>query len=264
MRTICVDDEPMALDALKTEIAKTPRIRLMQAFCDPCLALEYVRSNTVDLALLDISIRGLNGLELAKRIREISPSTRIIFTTGYGEYALDAIHMHVSGYLLKPVMARDIDRELDALEIPPHPAEPKEAGLRVQCFGNFEVFHGGKPLKFKRRKSRELFAYLVDRRGATVTTGELCAVLWPDKPDGLSQRAQLRALVADLIKTLRDCDAANAVMRTRGGVSAVQEALDCDYYRLLSGDAQAINSYRGEYMTQYAWSELTLGGLGGD
>ena len=59
-----------------------------------------------------------------------------------------------------------------------YPAEDVPAGVKVQCFGNFEVFVGGRPLSFKRSKSKELLAYLVDRNGATCTNGEMLAVLW--------------------------------------------------------------------------------------
>ena len=71
-----------------------------------------------------------------------------------------------------------IRRELDDLR---RPVKREDDGrLRVQCFGNFEVFRGGRPLAFSRSKTKELFAYLVNRRGAVCTVQALAAVLWED------------------------------------------------------------------------------------
>lgn len=77
-------------------------------------------------------------------------------------------------------------------------------GIKIQCFGNFEIFVGGRPLSFKRSKSKELLAYLVDRNGATCTNGEMLAVLWEDKPDTASLHSHLRNLIFDLSHTLED------------------------------------------------------------
>ena len=59
-----------------------------------------------------------------------------------------------------------------------YPPEDGPAGVKIQCFGNFEIFVNGRTLAFKRSKSKELLAYLVDRNGATCTNGEMLAVLW--------------------------------------------------------------------------------------
>ena len=82
-------------------------------------------------------------------------------------------------FLLKPANEADVRNVLENLRYPP---ETAPVGIKIQCFGNFEIFVGGRPLSFKRSKSKELLAYLVDRNGATCTNGEMLAVLWEDKP----------------------------------------------------------------------------------
>ena len=142
-----------------------------------------------------------------------------------------------------------------------YPPEDAPAGVKVQCFGNFEVFVGGRPLAFKRSKSKELLAYLVDRNGATCTNGEMLAVLWEDKPDTASLHSHLRNLIFDLNHTLEDAGVRGLLVRGRSTLAIDTSKVDCDYYNFLRGDRSSINSYRGEYMTQYSWAEVTRSAL---
>ncbi len=134
--------------------------------------------------------------------------------------------------------------------------EPKK--LRIQCFGNFEVFAGNRPVPFARAKAKEIFAYLVDLRGAGANTGELCAVLWEDSTEIERNRHYLRNLISDIRKALRSCGAEDVFLTSRNHFSVDVSRLDCDYYRYLAGDPAAISSYRGEYMKQYSWAEFAL------
>ena len=96
-----------------------------------------------------------------------------------------------------------------------YPPENAPVGIKIQCFGNFEIFVGGRALAFKRSKSKELLAYLVDRNGATCTNGEMLAVLWEDKPDTASLHSHLRNLIFDLSHTLEDAGVTGLLIRGR-------------------------------------------------
>ncbi|MEG0379241.1 MAG: two-component system response regulator, partial [Eubacterium sp.] len=74
--------------------------------------------------------------------------------------------------------------------------------IRVQTFGNFEIFVGGKAMKFKRSRSKEVLAYLIDRQGAGACTRELAAVIWGDEPYTRSRQKQMQVLIHELCKTL--------------------------------------------------------------
>ena len=163
--------------------------------------------------------------------------------------------LHASGYLLHPVSEEQVAAELSDLRYPP--AETPEK-LRVQTFGNFAVFYRGQPVRFHRTRTRELFAYLIDRRGAGSTMGELVSILWEGRPDTPSVRSQLRSLIADLRTTLAALDQSAVIRKQRDLIAVDPERVDCDYYQYLDGDEGA---FRGEYMSNYSWAEMTLGGL---
>ena len=79
----------------------------------------------------------------------------IIFVTGYSQYTMDALKLRVSGYLMKPVRTSDLRLELKNLR---HPLPEFNCRVRIQTFGNFEVFVDGRPLKFPRKKCKECLA----------------------------------------------------------------------------------------------------------
>ena len=86
-------------------------------------------------------------------------------------------------------------------------------------------------------------------------------MLWENEADLRKAKHQLRNLVSDLRAALKKIGMEDLLIRKSGILAVRAEQLDCDYYQLLRGDPQAVNSYRGEYMTQYSWAELTAGNL---
>ena len=210
-----------------------------------------------DVVFTDIQMPGLTGLGLAVRLKQLAPETKLVFVTGY-DYALDAYRLHVGGYILKPVEASRVREELNNL-FPLRPAG--ENRLRVQCFGSFEVFWNGQPLQFGRSPTKELFAYLVDRRGASVSAEEIIAALWEEPAEMKAAKQRVRNCVNDLKTVLGGIGMGEVLIRQNSRLAIRPDRLDCDYYRMLAGDMAAVNAFRGEYMEQYSWAELTKGRL---
>ena len=255
IRVLVVDDEQVIRDGAAKVIADCIPNSDMVVCGTPSEALEEVEKRPFDIAFLDIEMPGMNGVELAKKIKKIAPDTNIIFSTAYPQYAGDAFSLHASGYITKPLNREKVMTEIDDLR---HPVENDDRGLRVQAFGNFEVFFDGKPLHFKYAKTKELLAYLIDRNCAVVDIGEIRAILWDDDEDRTSYIKQLRK---DLVDTLKGVGAEDAIVIMRGGIGVIPAKVKCDFFDYLAGDAKGINSYHGEYMQQYSWSEVTHGSL---
>ena len=248
MRIILVDDENLQLIRLEAEAKKVlPSDAVILTYNNPLQALKDNKNEKIDIAFLDIEMPGLNGIQLAKELKKINPLVNIIFVTAYDNYALDAYKIHASGYLSKPVKAERIKEELEALRHPINLVGNKK--IQVKCFGNFEVFINGAPLKFQRSKSKELFAYLVDREGATANINELNAVLWEE-----DHKSYLRNLIADIQQTLKDAGASDVFIKRHNECSIDVSKIDCDAYEYKANNPNAIRAYRGEYMIQYPWA----------
>lgn len=256
MNYIAVDDEPLALEDLAEAFREAVVDCQLVLFDKPGMAVQYVRSHQVDVAFLDIELGTMSGLTLAKQLKDSSPDIHIIFVTGYEQYAVDAFQIHASGYLMKPVTAGHITRELTFLY--GSSAGADDRNVRVQTFGGFAVYVNGKPLEFKRSKTKELFAYLVDRHGAPVTTREACAVIWEDKPYDTAQKNYFQSLLLDLRTTLRHQGVEDILARRHNSLAIVPERLNCDSYRFLNGDPWAVNRYRHDYLPDYSWAEFRL------
>jgi hypothetical protein len=173
----------------------------------------------------------------------------------------EAFDLHASGYLMKPVTVPEVQRELADLR---YPVQEEAPLLRVQAFGNFEVFFQGRPVHFRRSRTKELFAYLIDRRGAGSTMGELISILWEGRLDTPGVRSQLRSLITDLRTTLQALGQEAVIIKRRDLIAVDPKQVDCDYYRFLAGDRSPGNLFRGEYMSNYSWGETTLGALTGE
>ena len=255
MEIIAVDDEYLALKSTERAIKEAIADCSLACFTTPSKALLYAKEHQLDAAFLDIEMGGMSGLQLAKYLKEIYGKTNIVFVTGYADYAMEAFSMYVSGYLLKPVSAQAIAQAMGQLRYPV--ARPRDKRLCVQTFGNFELFVDGKPLKFGRLKTKELFAYLVSRQGAECSNNEIIAAIWEDKPDSRALQSQFRHLVMDLRRTLLSAGIEGLLVKRRGYVAAAPDKFTCDFYDFCNGSADAVNKYKGEFMAQYSWAEFT-------
>ena len=250
MKAIAVDDEIYMLETLLEAVSASTDIETVEAFSSCSAALAYATENPVDVAFLDINMRGIGGLELAEKLAQLHPRCKIIFCTGYEEYAVSAFQLHVSGYLMKPITAEAVQKEIDHIK----GIKSTEKLLTIKCFGNFEVLYNGKSLPFKRKKTKELLAVLVDRSGAGVTAKQICAILFPDDTDDTKNAPYLRQLVWDLRNTLKTIRAEDVLQHDTPYYRVDTNLIRCDYLSFLETGKP---EFHGEYMTQYSWAEAT-------
>ena len=255
MKILCVDDEPLMLQMLEIAIQEAKPDAEVFAFEDQDELLEEAKKGDCDIAFLDIHMRGMTGVELAKELKKVNPKMNIIFVTGFSEYAGEAMKMHASGYIMKPVTKEKVEEELKDLRFPIIPKE--NALLKVQCFGNFDVFTpDGKPVHFERSKSKEIFAYLIHRHGSSCTIKEIAAALFEDEPYDKKQQNYIQILISAMMKSLKKIGAEKVVHKSYNSLSVDVNTLDCDYYRFAELDAGSVNAYQNEYMSQYYWADF--------
>lgn len=255
MKVICVDDEELVLGLVIHLCKLIPQISDVKGFTSPLEALEYIKGNEVNAAFLDIDMPEMNGIQLAVKIKEIQPDASIVFLTGYSEYALEAFKIHASGYLMKPIEKEKLEDEIN--HILSEKSGEKYPHIFAKTFGVFDFFIDGQPVKFARSKSKELLAYLIDKQGSGVKRAVAFSALYEDELYDRKMQKQFDVIVQSLKKTLAENGIEEIFEMESGEMRVNPELFECDLYRLLKGDAQAVNSYRGEYMSTYYWANMT-------
>jgi len=258
MNILAVDDERIQLEELEEAIKEAIPDAQVVSFRKPKEALEYAKQlrttdNCIDLAFLDIEMGSLNGLELAKELKNIFDKTNVVFVTGYSHYAVDAFSVPACDYIMKPV-SKDV--VLKALERLRNPIIKNDKRMRVQCLGNFDVFVDDKPLRFPRSKAKEIFAYLVSKNGARCSNNEIIAVIWEDRNDSESLKSQFRQIVADLNNALKTEGLHNVLIKEHGYLAVAPDKFSCDMYDFPKTDGSSISNHKGKFMMQYSWAEF--------
>ncbi|MDO5562335.1 MAG: response regulator [Synergistaceae bacterium] len=224
--------------------------------------VEMLEESKSDVVFIDTDGLEKGGIDIAKSIRKRMPLIEIIFVSDAAEYAVDAFKVRASGYLLKPLTEQAIGEEL--LRVKSRLEERRDAQtsvLRVQTFGNFDVFYNGIPLHFRRTRSKEIFAYLVDRQGTEVNMQEIAAVLWPNCEYDHTILNLIHASISDIRNTLRQIGYEGILIKERNVLSINTDRISCDMYDALAGNVHARCRYLGEYMANYTWAEGTAGYL---
>lgn len=247
MRLLLVDDEPLVLSVLDRAVAEALPGEERNCFTSATKAMAFAEMNRIDIAFLDINMRVMDGLTMARALKDRYPKINIIFCTGYPEYAVGAMRLYCSAYLMKPVTVGAVKEAIANLR---YPLEQKPR-VRFQCFGNFEAFCDGKPIEFRFRRTKELLAYLVDRNGASCTIAQILAGAFED---GIS-RPYFNQLRTDLFQTLEELGVMDCIEVTRGAAAIRRDRVECDYYDYLDGKTDRKPT---EYMTQYSFGEYTL------
>jgi DNA-binding LytR/AlgR family response regulator len=113
MNCIIVDDEPLARAEMKALINEVSSAKILGSFSNAWTALDFLKSNKVDLIFLDIEMPMVTGLDFAT---QLSGSTLVIFTTAYPQYALKSYELDAIDYLLKPIDKGRLDKAIKKAE----------------------------------------------------------------------------------------------------------------------------------------------------
>ena len=254
MTVLIVLKDEREIPALTQTLTKLlPEAELL-CFSGPLPALAEARKTEIDIALLDVDLPELGGIDLGQYLRELYPFVNLIYFSEGPERAYDAIRQHASGYLLKPAGEESVRQELEDLR---HPAsEKKRKRLFAQTFGNFELFADGKPVAFKYSRTKEIVALLINNRGAQTTNGEIIATLWEDDGDPEKKASYLSNLRQDLQNTFARLKLNGIILKQRGSLAIATDRIECDLFDWLEKRQESRYHYLGDYMNQYSWPEV--------
>ena len=131
----------------------------------------------------------------------------------------------------------------------------------IRTFGYFDVFVNDHPIAFRNKKSKELLALLVDRKGGFISSEEAISFLWEDEPVSSVTLARYRKVALRLKNILEEYAISDIVETIDGKRRIVTEKIRCDLYDYLSQENEFSGLFKGSYLTNYSWGETTLGEL---
>lgn len=257
MRILIMDDELPALNLL-TDTVRTikPQAEIISLRRNSQFS-QLENKKDIDVAFLDIELGKASGIKLALELKKESPNCNIIFVTAHSKYAAESFCARPSGYVLKPFTAEEIRNELADLRYPVQQKQTSSDKLKIVTFGVFKVYgRNGELLNFTRTRSKELLAYLVDQAGFPMTSKDIAKDVLEEEifDDRVSKRVS--KLLNLLIEDLNAAGYPDIIIKQNRQIQINKDAVDCDLYRALEGDVEALNSFRGEYMLEYSWAEF--------
>lgn len=250
MKCLIADDEPL----IQRDIHRTAKKVFGESTefffaANTDEVLKIVGEQPLQIALLDIEMPFLGGIEVAKRIRELSPKTNVIFVTGHEKYALQAFGAYASDFIVKPINENSLTKAYENLRFP-------VSKLEVRCFGRFDVIANGASVEFKRSKCKEVMAYMIDKRGGEVPEDEFRFLLWTEEEDTEKKRRYVRNIMSEIRSALKEHGADNIILNNgKGSYRINREAISCDYYDYLDGKRSFPKEELQAYMEQYDWAE---------
>lgn len=247
---IFVDDEKEDLSSFMRNVIGLEDIHY-HFFGDDCDgAYEYVLSNPVDCAFLDIHISASDGVALAKKMLKAKPDLKIAFITGYvnDEQALkDAFGKSLIAFAYKPFGKQTFLNCLAKLS----QSGDKMKRVQIHCFNKFEVFVNGIPLVFHSKKSEELLALMVAYSDSTLEMNHVISLLWPNYDLDLAKRLY-RDAVFRLRVTLKEAEIEGLCEFSRGKCALNASLANCDYWDMLKEKNPSQNP--DAFLRQYPWS----------
>lgn len=205
MYVIAADDEPLILNSMTRLLHAVFPDAQVRGFGTAqeveSFAREAVAScANIAYAFLDLRLRGENGLRLAKAIKDISPHTKIVFSTAYADYSFGLRGDGNTGFVMKPATEDDIRDCVAVLddvlrrepsyrgEFPTDAANGRHEQLMIRTFGDFEAFHHHEPLPWESQEAKDLLALLIHARTAPLTDARIADALWPVDADSTDAR----------------------------------------------------------------------------
>jgi len=129
MRCLLVDDEPLALRVLENHIESIPHLQVTASCVNAFAAMQALKEQTIDLMFLDVQMPKLIGTSFLRTLRN---PPKVIFTTAYKEYAVDAFELDATDYLLKPVTLERLIKAVNKISVEPMPAMAEEPKIVEQ------------------------------------------------------------------------------------------------------------------------------------
>ena len=254
MRAIIVDDEPIMLKSFMRLSDGISNLNVIAQFESADMAISYVQKNPVELALLDIRMPIMNGIELAVKLRDICPDILIVFISAYDEYIRDSNLIGGDYYIVKPYKRETIEMMVQKMQML---SQNSHKEIYIQMFGRFNVMKNGIPIAL-RGKAKEILALIASRCGKEISNEEIYETIWENREySNIKMKVYYNALKR-LKQTLESESLSDLLLSTPRGQMLNVSLVDCDYYAWKDNYSQEREKFEGEFLSEYSWGEYIL------
>lgn len=203
---IVVDRQDIT-EQLIEQLETFDNINIIATYTNPYESIKEIKSKKPDIVFMNIKMSNINGLAIAKYMKEINPNMNVVFVTTYTEYAVQAFEINVLDYIVYPVEKERLQLTVNRIDNQQGTRHSTNTGIYVCCFGNLVMRQKGEDrpinIRWRTRKTEELFAYLLLHNNQNVRKDLLVDTIWPyiDWRRGISQ---LYSAIYQIRKTLRE------------------------------------------------------------
>ena len=181
------------------------------------------------------------------------------FSSLYEKADIALSHAKITGRNKFSIYNPNMETEhFDSIVTPIHETNTSESNIYIRTFGYFDVFINGEAILIPNAKAKELLALLVDRRGGFVSSGEIISCLWEGEEANTLTLSRCRKVFMLLKNTLKEYNLENLIESKKGKRKINTRLVNCDLYNYLSGRKEFAHLFKGVYMMNYSWGELTF------
>ena len=260
MKTIIVDDEPMMLKRFQRLSSDIEEINIVGAFMSPLQALVYAKIHPVELAVLDIEMPQMSGIELAQKLKALYPKMLIVFISAFDDYIGQSNEIGADYYMVKPYKQEVLVQMAQKMALL---ARRLQKPIYIRTFGRFTVLRNGEPLPLV-GKAKEILALVVTKRGKEISNEEIYSTIWENRAYGNVEMKVYYNALKRLRDALQALGLSELLISTTRGQMINTELFDCDYYAYLDKNLSGDERFEGEFLSEYSWGEYILANMTGD
>lgn len=257
MRAILVDDEPIMLRSFMRNSADIPELNVVAQFQSAEKAISYAQENTFELALLDVCLPGIDGIELAVKLREMHPGLLVVFISAFDDYIRNFNEIGGDYYILKPYKKETLRMMVEKMSLL---AGRLKKSIYIQMFGRFNVLKDGAPIKIS-GKTKEILALIATRHGKEISNEEIYSTVWENREYSNENMKVYYNALSRLKRALEEAGASELLLSTHRGQMLNTAICNCDYFAWLDKSTESRDRFEGEFLSEYSWGEPILAGI---
>ncbi|MDD2216627.1 MAG: response regulator [Eubacteriales bacterium] len=263
-KIVLIDEPTIDIPLLRNVFDQLNLMDSIQIFTDEWDALvNILESDKIEGIIINVDLACCDGLRMIKVLESINPDHGFVFVSDSGRYGVEAFNYNVVDYFKKPYTKDKLKESISKLK--ERYVTNQDKKIYIQTFGSFEIFVDGKLVPWGNSKPKELLAFLVDARGANVSSLKIQRTLWPDS-DAKKSASSFHTTLHSLRRTLIDLKLDELLESSRGSLRINTDMFECDFYEFENeiqlgtkeSLIKAFELYQGHYLENncFEWSSF--------